>query len=539
MRRSPQPFLRSVHKVCATHEGVKKQLALLTFLSCAAPAHAGDTPWVRGVNAWGGQGLMRTEAAPASVPGELVIFAAETGYYARSLFKPNDRSSAFDTTAGLVWTPLWGLQLGLDAAFVSFSYTDYVTYSLRAVGNPTLHAKYGYELAPGWALGASVQGQLFTMAQAGDITQTGYFAGVQALLTWHMQQLWEASLNVGFVYDRTAAPFATSSIGDQTRLALGVDDSSHFTWSAGAVRRFPQVWLDPFVEVTGSVGGATLGRPARVQVTPGVRLDTAYGGPVEVTLGAHVRALGAPAAGAGYAGLPPWQVFVQVAVHMFGTPESEVLWNRRSCSSDTECGAQQLCIEGSCVVQAQRMEPAKLAPLPPLVLHGTVTDARTHAPLPKAQLTVSDYAQAPLHANAEGHYQSFALQLTGKLLTITAVAPGYQPQTKTAVAQPSQGETPLDFALEPGADRLNGTVQAFIHVQGSKTPIVGAVAFVPAVGLHAKSDAQGALALSLPEGEYDMLFTAKQHGDARRHVVVRSDTVVQVDVELKRLHKRR
>ena len=518
---------------------MNKAFIAATALLLCATAHASETPWVRGANAWGGQGLQETDAALATVPGQLVFFAAETAYSAGSLFVAGDSAYAFDTLAGLAWTPLRGLQVGLNAAFTSFGYTSFVVYGVRAVGNPSLHLKYGYEVAPGWAVGLSAQAQLFTAAQASSAATLGYAAGVRALLTYHPAQLWEGSLNLGFVYDRSAAPFTGTTLGAQERFALGINDTHHSALALGVLRRFPQIWLDPFVEISAALGGASLAHPVLLQITPGVRLDSAYGGPLEVTLGAHLRALGAPSATAAYAGLPPWQVFVQVALHVFGTAESERLWNQRGCSSDTECGAQQLCIEGACVVQAAHPQAPSSAPPATLVLRGSVTHAQTHAVLPKARVTITGYDQAPLLADATGRYRSFDLDLSGQLLTVTASAPGYAPQVKTAVAQASQGETDLNFELQPSNVAMNGTLTVHVHVQNSAAPVAGAVAFVPAVSLHAKSNAQGILTLALPEGEYDVLITAKQFGDVRKHVVMRGNDPSALDVELKPQRKRR
>ena len=345
------------------------------MLVAPTAVRAADTPWFRGVNAWGGSGVWRTEAAVAPVPGEFVFNLRESFSILHDVFIPGDAVSTLESLAGMTWTPVLGLQVGLNGSLVNATYANLLTYNIRALGNPQVRVKYGHAVAPGLALGAAVQLALPTLQPADPAPQFAYVAAAQGLVSFSPGPLLELHLNVGFTWDRSAAAFI-HGIDAPQRFVLGINDTNHLDYAVGAVGRIVSLFIDPFLEVSGALGGASPTAPFTARVTPGLRLDTAYGAPLEAAVGAHLRLTGEPSSAAGYAGLPQWEMFVQVALHVFGSSDSAAVWSHRGCTLDAECAQDLLCTGGVCASPPPRAvhrplppplhaEPAPQAPPPP------------------------------------------------------------------------------------------------------------------------------------------------------------------------------
>lgn len=438
----------------------------------AAPTQAGEASWFRGVNQQGAQGVWLTDAAVAPVPGDFVFVLRESFYALHDVIAPGDSASALTTAAHVSWTPVDGLQLGVGGAILNGSYTRLADYSIRSLGNPVVRFKYGHGLWGGLAAGIAGQLALPTFQVASNARQLAYVAGVKALLSYTFSPRVELHLNAGFVGDRSMAPFA-NGVSPAQRFMLGLNDTSHWDYAVGAVGRIVGIYLDPFVELSGQLGGASALVPFTARVSPGFKLDPASGAPLEVALGAHLRLTGEPSDTAGYAGLPQWEVFVQVALHVLSTRGSERAWDRRPCTLDAECGAQQVCAQAVC---AYPPAPA----LPP--------------PLPAA-------APPPPHL---------------------PVVPAPEPHSAPPAAPPPKGPA---------------QVHGRVHVQSGSKAIPGAIIVLPGTNVRWVSDANGNFGGPLPEGVYDMLITARQYGEQRRSLDVNAGESVTMDVELRPLRR--
>lgn len=508
--------------------GVRALCAVLALAWCA-PVRAGAV-WLHGTNAWGGGGVYRVDSALAPTRGELAVSVLASGFTGSSMFKPTDTNTGFNAGVHVAYTPLVGLQLGLGGSYVLNSYTTFATNRVQSVGNPEAHVKVGFEVAPGYALGVVAHAALSTYSKSA-LSTAPVVARFLALGSAQPLPSLQVNVQAGYALDRSALGYSPAP-EDPVRLGLGVSNGSHVDFGAAVVARIRPLFLAPFLEFSGAVPVRSLQPAWAAVITPGLRLDRAYGGIFEVGAGVDVRVAGVPHTGDSFAGVPAWRAFVLFALHGLTSQVGAVEWNQKDCSQDADCPAEAMCHQGICV---QRPPPS---PPPPqevvYILHGVVRDSVTHRPVPNAHMTLQEFPQAPLRTGDDGAFASFPLPDDGKPVTFVVRAYGYVDRRLEVLAQ---GQA-VEVELTPEAQADTGIIHVLVHDGHLGTVVVGAK--VAAGNKTAVSDAQGECTLHVAPGMAHVVTTADRYVSQHSQIEIQAGAtfILNIDLMPRHRHKR-
>ncbi len=170
------------------------------------------------------------------------------------------------------------------------------------------------------------------------------------------------------------------------------------------------------------------------------------------------------------------------------------------------------------------------APPPTATVHGTVTDAVTHAPLEGALVVTNPWSFYST-TNASGSYWILVgLASWPANVDVTASAASHAPQTVAVVLSPNSNVS-ANFTLA----RYPGWIAVRV-VNATQAPIPGCILnFKGAQGVRTSNatDATGRLNESLPPGTYDVNASAPGYAAADRPgVVVASNRTTVVNFQL-------
>ncbi len=172
------------------------------------------------------------------------------------------------------------------------------------------------------------------------------------------------------------------------------------------------------------------------------------------------------------------------------------------------------------------------APPPTAYVHGTVTDATTHAPIAGAFVVTNPWSFYAT-TNATGSYWILVgLASWPANVSVTASAALHEPQSVLVTLSPSTNVT-VNFTLAPFPGWIAGTV-----TNASLAPISGCIlVFRDAEGARTSlaTDTAGRFNRSLPPGTYDVNASAPGYVSTNRSgVVVASNRTTSVSFQLNR-----
>ncbi|MFK8004279.1 MAG: N-acetylmuramoyl-L-alanine amidase [Polyangiales bacterium] len=140
------------------------------------------------------------------------------------------------------------------------------------------------------------------------------------------------------------------------------------------------------------------------------------------------------------------------------------------------------------------------------------------ATAPRLGGALVDYGAGDVTTDAAG---DFAFEVASGPLTLSVSRAGYMPASLACTA--SGAETTCAVGLVPVSTTSLGTLEGIVHVAGDlEDRIEDASVFVRELGIPAESDASGVWSLELPEGSYNIDFTAAGYVMASEQCTVRT-----------------
>ena len=498
----------------------------------------------RAANGWGGSGPRAVEAPPALPTGSLVAYVGAQLFDASNVFESADSSFGTLEIAGLAWTPIAGLEIGLGAAFLTNTYTYIATIQRLSFGNPSAHIKYGFALSSDFRLGVAAHAQAPTAVDSISIVPSAGAAQLQAIASYLVLPAFELLLNLGFVFDRSS--HLTSNLTDDGRFALTIN-GNRATAAIAAIKEWtvgPAVALSPFIELTGYLAPGVAA--AQNGALASVGLKALFNDRIEVTLGGDGRLWGEPQHNAREAGLPPWRVFALASLRVSaalpevvpstpGVPEG--------CTADTDCATGEVCHLHRCVlVEVQRVvEPSNDANvLATFTLAGHVVDSATGKPVADAQLTLSGFGQTRLAVNGrDGGFTSWPLPAGTGMLEVHVTAPGYKDLVQGVPRGTAGTVAPLTLTLVP-ADQINtGVLKGTVSDAATGEALAKASLFIPKLRRKILVGEGGTFSLSLKPGPYDVVVFAPGFASQRKRLRILEGDVFILNVEMERQSRHR
>lgn len=526
----------------------RSRAVLLAIIVAAAgilptAAHAEPDPaetdvWLSGTNIWGARGTYRLDAAQPLHPGALVLTAGLEVSNARNLFAPDDLNSYQRWQFHAVVAPMPGLEVGFGGSLTSNAYTDFVLHTIQTVGRPTLDIKYSDKLSPSLGIGAAVHLLVPTAAEGGGLVpRAGTAAGV-LLASYQLGSLVELTGNVGYTLDRSGQ-LTGPGISAERRFALEVTNYNRVTYGVGAQTALDiadTLVVGPFAELTGAALQGLATKHAPVRATFGTKVYGSGAHLVEGIVGADLRLSGAPDGVSAYAGIPPWQAFAGLSVHIFAYPEPVAI--QRGCHADSACGTGQVCRDEICVlieVQVREVEKEVVREATSFTVTGNVSDSADGSPISSASVLISGYDKTPLTVNYKtGAFHSFPIPTGKGLLKIVVSAPGYQPIEKVVPRGQADEDVNVEITLITDSKPATGIVRGNLKDGRTGAIINDGSVFVPTLQRKVAVDDKGNYELTVKVGEYDILINAKHYDTQRKHIVIHEGDVIILNIDLQR-----
>ena len=482
----------------------------------------------------GTRGIERLESAWPTAKQDVVITAGGDAYHGKGLLAANDTDTQFHEQLFVTWAPLTGLDLTASQAFASNDDTVWKPAgAVQTVGDPTIGAKYGLALTPGFALAGAVRAMFPSSAQERTIAFKA--TSVTALVSASVRPspFVGLTLNAGYLNDRSAQITSTGLTPAQ-RFALGVSQTSQVLAGLGVETDLgptDSVRIGPFAEVTSNIGiGARL-RNDPIRATLGTKVQLIGPNRLEISLGADIALSGiADAAGSNMAGIPPWAVFARIAGHLgkWTMPGQAV---NTSCTTDADCSSGMSCLRGTCGVVQTVVQQVVQAPAS-YMLTGKVYDRTSKTPIDIASITISGYEKTPLAVNAKsGEYVSFALPCGEGLVQLTATAYGYHPTQKVVPKGADHEVVTVDFPLQATSEKLTADLRGTLKDAATGTAISGVI-FIPTLNLKTETDEGGRFHVVLGRGRFQVLISAPRYLTQKKDIVVQGGDTVIMNVDM-------
>ena len=358
---------------------------------------------------WGGGGIHRVMLGHDSGHIGLSVAGGIDFATANSFLLPGDHLRRLSFYGALVWAPTQRLELGIvgDGAQIS---DDAFSGSGSLQLTPTLRAKVHALTWHAWDLAAAVVVKVPSASSINNAVSVGDAAYAIVLVgSRALHPRLELAVNLGFIYDRTRYASGISDNPAQ-RYASGVVAANRALLGVGASGlAFVEpkfIAVTPYVEVNAQwVPSTALGNNP-VSLSLGSKQALGKKRAFEVDLGCDIRLVGTRVGGASpYPAELPWTVFANLKYY-------------------TGVG-------GLSFGERDRLLRAYYyrAPTHTWVVTGTVKDTQVLV-LGNASITIQDNNAIVSTHPVTGAYVTPPMVTNGNTLTVTAQAPGYEPESR-------------------------------------------------------------------------------------------------------------
>lgn len=503
-----------------------------------------------GTMGWGFTGYYRVLTPQCRAVGTLAVTLTGDYAHASSFLVSGDTTQILDQALNISLAPWDGLEVSLGEGFTTVTNNRFPNSAAQVFGNPALRAKYVYEFDY-FSLGGAVQMLVPSSAHSAALNFTASTFTLLAIGSYVPIPHLTLAANVGAIIDNSANLY-NEPLNQAQLLASNIITSSRATLTLAASWDFDKLFpvpVMPFLELGGDIiapGSSFSERPLRASLGAKVLAVPAHG--VEFHVGSDVRLTGAPTVGSPYVGIPPWQVFAQVVLHVGATgqpihAEDQAARPVRvleppTCKTKSDCADDAGCLDGHCwplkeptaEVLAQALAAANKETT--FTLAGTVTDAKTHQPLPRVALTFSDFKDSVLMTTDAGTFTSFPLPCGPGVLKVTASATGYRDQQEV-IPKGKPGEVKqLALTMVPSTGKQTGVLSGNVKDAATGADIVHAEVFLPELHVKLVTDEHGVFTAELPVGRHRVLISANGYITQKHSALIQPSETLILNVDL-------
>ncbi len=510
-----------------------RSAVILAALAPGAAESAGNG-WLDGSSSRGTRGVYRIEGAYALPTGDVALVLSAAYSRAVGVFADGDTNERHVQFVNVVWSPLKNLELWGRQSVVSNRNAAFQPATNQTLGDPSAGIKYSLPLGSAFGAGAGVSVLVPTSAQGTGINAEAYVLTGYAAASYLARPWLVVSANAGYVLDHTGKIFNREILPVQ-RFTANVSEADQVLVGLGANTRFQvgETWvLGPFAEVGGGVALGVALEQSPLRATGGVRLFPFGADAVELSVGGDFAVTGTPKLDAGtpMAGIPPWEAFAQLTVHLGALRNPAA-----TCGAESDCASGQVCAAGICaavkeVVKEVVREVTKQAQA--FVIEGSVVDAGG-APLGSAAVSFSGVEGSALAVDYKtGNFRSWPIPSGDGLIKVTAQAPEYRPSDQTlSKGQPGEVKT-LVFKLHSLGEAAFGQIEGSLKDARSGNPVLTGQVFIPILNQKVTPDAEGKFTAKVKAGRYQILITSKRHVTQKKEIEIRAGDTVILNVDL-------
>lgn len=515
-------------------------LALL-FTPAGSVAHADARTEESDTSIHATRGIHHLELA---VPLTEKTWAVSTGF---TFFAANNFAIDGEHHQRLRWraafavSPWRRLDLGLAWTVTSDSSRPILSTSTHTAGDPEVTAKLAFPVRSDLALGALTRILIPTSAGGAGLAFNATTVTGQALATYQAAPAVTLTLNVGYRFDNTRTIFSSGfPEGQETLMRFNgtIALTNTVVSGLGVIAYFePSGWLRtaPFAELVGAVAPDGAFKDNLVAANVGAKA-LLRGSLIEVAGGASLRLLGAPRSTSLLPGLPPWELFAQLAFHVDA--------GAKSAPTVTSCNEPISCPDCSAYVTGAHL-PVREAPKgvvkesfrevvkapPTFVISGVVLDAVTLAELSGATVRVSGFDSITLSSDDKGAFASWPIAVDDEPVRLSVSAPGYRP-LQQSLTKGRAGETKtITIALVPATKKVGGLIQGSLRDKAKGMPVVGSISILR-MGKRIRTLDDGTFTIELPAGRHRLQITSPGLIPQERQVTVKPGEVVILNVDM-------
>jgi hypothetical protein len=435
------------------------------------------------------------------------------------------------------WSPL---DLALVCTSVSDSSHPILPSSTNTAGDPELSAKLAHAFGAELALGVLFQILIPTAWDGSGLAFDATTITGRALATYRPNRALALALDAGYRFDNTRNIFPREfAAGEETLMRFNgnIAQASAVVGGLGAIGHFEagrQLLAAPFVELVGAVAPSGQFKDNPIAANLGAKALLKRAGLIEVTVGTSLRISGAPSATSKLPGLPPWEVFGQVAFHSEARPQRALASSTRepiSCDEQRTCDEHFACVDGTCLpVKEVVREVVKTKVSKTFVINGVINDAATGAPIRGAAVQFSGFENTLL-TDGDGAFLSWPFVADDGLLQISAMAAGFRQASQTLAKGPAGETKTVAIKLMPLGKQVTGHIRGSLRDRGSGLPTVGTIT-IPTTGQKVHANAEGAFAIELPAGSHQLLITAPSMKPQEKQISIGPGEVVILNIDM-------
>jgi hypothetical protein len=471
------------------------------------------------------------------------------------MFADDDTNERHSQRVGVLWVPIDNLEVWLQQAVVSNRNEEFVPNTNQSTGDPSLGVKYSYLLMPELGIAGAVNVMLPTSAQGTGLKPEALILDMLAIASYRATSWLDLHLNAGYRYDNSWAVFE-HTITPVQRFTAGISREDTILAGLGASSFFPigdDMAVGPFAEL--STGVATRrSNESPIRATLGTKWFSLGPTVIDIILGVDLAINGTPVEGNVMAGIPPWQVFGNLSVHL--NPPKPKVQNLAAvaCTDDTQCPSGQACADGYCarvmrdngacdsdsdctdgrVCEAGSCTVVRIEPHPTFAIEGSVLDHRTGDPVGNAIVTFSGIDASPLAVEYKtGNFVSWPIETGDGLVKITAAAPGYRPEAK-AIAKGNKDQVKrVAFKLHSLSEAVTGEIKGSLKDARSGKPVRNGQVFIPILNQRIRTDHGGRFSARVKAGRYQVLISARKFVTQKKMIEIRAGDTVILNLDMR------
>ncbi len=523
-------------------------LAQKPVVSTTAPTSEapGDSRavWTTGSSASGATGVHRVEGAYPAKTGDLVLILGGDYSLASDLFVADDRNERQSQFIAVAWTPVDGLTVWLRQSTVSnrnagSKAEPFDPATTQNLGDPTFGAKYAMELTPGLGVGGGIVLTLPTSARGTGVNPEALIFTGYAAASYLVTPFLAVSINAGYRLDKSDEIFPNRDIPPVARFTANISSSDAVVAGLGADTYFElgdDMAIGPFAELSMAYGLDADFETSPMRASLGAKLFPFGEDAVELAIGGDYAIAGTPAPGSVMAGIPPWAVFGRVVAHLGPHEKAVVAAGPMTCANDAECADGQVCIEAMCgrvkeVIKEVVKEVEK--PVPTFTIEGGVFDQTSGDPVGSATVKFSSIEGSPLAVDyRSGKFKSWPIPVSGGLIKVTAVAPGYRAAEQTVPKGKPDTVVAVAFKLQSSSEQAMGEIKGSLKDSRSGNPIKRGHIFIPILNQKIRTDKEGKFAAAIKAGRYQVLISHKRYVTQKKEIEIRAGDVVILNVDM-------
>lgn len=510
------------------------QSTVATSTTDSAPYAA--RKWPGGSSVRGTRGVNRVEAAAPLPSGTWVLTAGGKYFHASDFLVDGDSNTYSSGQFVLAWQPIELLALSASWSVVSNKNDLAEPRTTQSLGDPTIGVKLTHMVSPKLGLGLNTVLLIPTSAGGSGLKPGAFALDVQAMGSYLVLPWLSLSANAGYRLDNTDKIFGSREISRAQRFTAGVATENQILLGLGADTYFlvgERAAIGAFGEVT---AGIASGGGSPLIATLGGRIQPAGKDVVDISLGGDVRLSGAPTDDMRLPGIPPWQLFARLSVHLGGKSESYVsVTEKNTCSDNDDCGKGQQCLDHVCTITREVVrEVTKEVPMQQATffIDGAVFDQASGDPISSAVVTIGGYETSPLAVDFNtGKFHSFPLPVGEGLIKVSVTAPNYRPTEQTIARGTGEQSAQLTFKLQSFGEQALGQIKGSIKDSRSGKPLKGEI-FIPALNKRLTTTAEGTFEADLKAGRYQVLISASKYTTQKKEIEIRAGETVILNLDL-------